>query len=469
MLSKKNNIFDIVYFALFLALALFIPLSKTIVVYIVALVLITWLAEKPWYLAATLIYVAIVWHTKNAIYIAGGIIAIIILIELVLYFTGQYKRSHFYLLKYDIFRRYILSFSIIYLIYFLGLIYTSNMDYGAFDLEVKFSLFIFPLVLSTSRTSLFSKSRITYIMVLFITGCLLSTLISFGNAISEYAQSLSLESFYYRKLSYFHHPGYLAMYLNFAIVILICFLLKNNKSEINFWYILSFVFLIVYFSIFIILLSSKAGIISLLVVFLLTVGYIIVIEKKIIHGLALIVLIFAMFFISMKIFTYSLNRIVSYQEVVEQNIEPVKDTDDKETGDRLTIWKSSFEVVKEHFFIGVGTGDVKDVLIEKYKKHNSLEALTQQKNAHNQFLQILIALGIIGFLVLIIALILPAYYALKHGSYKYLLFLIIIVINFLVESMLETQAGVVFYAFFNSFLFFEIHSYKKESERLINK
>jgi hypothetical protein len=33
------------------------------------------------------------------------------------------------------------------------------------------------------------------------------------------------------------------------------------------------------------------------------------------------------------------------------------------------------------------------------------------------------------------------------------MFIVLIAFNFLFESMLETQAGVVFYAFFNAYLF----------------
>jgi O-antigen ligase len=93
-------------------------------------------------------------------------------------------------------------------------------------------------------------------------------------------------------------------------------------------------------------------------------------------------------------------------------------------------------------------------LIEIFKENNIKKALQLRSNAHNQFLQTFITLGIIGFLILSLSLILPAYYTFRHKHFLYLLFLIIVSINFLVESMLETQAGVVFYAFFNSIMFF---------------
>jgi cellulose synthase/poly-beta-1,6-N-acetylglucosamine synthase-like glycosyltransferase len=68
-------------------------------------------------------------------------------------------------------------------------------------------------------------------------------------------------------------------------------------------------------------------------------------------------------------------------------------------------------------------------------------------------LQTSIALGLAGFLVLVAMLLFPALRALQRHQDIYLVFLFIFSIAILSESMLEIQAGVVFYAFFNVFLF----------------
>jgi len=82
-----------------------------------------------------------------------------------------------------------------------------------------------------------------------------------------------------------------------------------------------------------------------------------------------------------------------------------------------------------------------------------VNAFKLELNAHNQYLQTMITLGIIGLIVLLLNLILPALYSMEQKHYLYLVFLILIGFNLLFESMLETQAGVVFYAFFNAYLF----------------
>jgi len=451
MSGRKNKVFDLIYLTIILLLVFFIPLSQKIVVYIIALWLVVWLSEKPWYLLPVFIYVAAVWHTGSAIYIATGLIAIVAIVELLLWVTGKKQFSHFPVFENSSNRGLVLSFSIIYLLYLAGLLYSSNLNYASFDLEVKFSLFIFPLVISTLRVEVLSRIRLQSVFVTYIIGCLISTLICFSDAFLQILHTFSIKEFYYIRLSYYHHPGYMAMFLNLAIAVLISFLLRYKKTVKNRWYTVSFAGLILYFSVFVILLSSKAGILSMLVLYLLTVGYVMVIRKKLLAGLFLILGIGVLFYSALSVFTYSLDRVVGYSQTVTKSF-PDQNGVTKETGDRITLWDNALEVLKNNAFIGVGTGDVKDELLKRYKESNSTEALAKELNAHNQFLQTFIALGITGFLALILSLVLPAYYAIKQEAFVYLIFLAITIINFLTESMLETQAGVVFYAFFNSFL-----------------
>jgi predicted transglutaminase-like protease len=91
----------------------------------------------------------------------------------------------------------------------------------------------------------------------------------------------------------------------------------------------------------------------------------------------------------------------------------------------------------------------------EYKKRNIKYALEGNLNAHNTFYQAFIALGLVGFLILLITLFMPLVVSIKTKDYLYVSFLLIIMFNFCFESMLETQAGVMFYAFFNSLFCFK--------------
>ena len=121
--------------------------------------------------------------------------------------------------------------------------------------------------------------------------------------------------------------------------------------------------------------------------------------------------------------------------------------------DRVLVWKASMHILKEKYMLGVGTGDVKDVLLNEYKQESLIDIFNKNLNPHNQYIQTFIALGIIGFILLLSQFIIPLF--LSPGKYfPYTLFILLVFINLFVESMLEVQAGVIFYTFFNSILFY---------------
>ena len=148
------------------------------------------------------------------------------------------------------------------------------------------------------------------------------------------------------------------------------------------------------------------------------------------------------------------NRIQTSWNLIMQQSDPIDPTSVESTAERVLVWEQAIELIKEHPLLGVGTGDVKDALVEKYVL-SGLEGVESEKlNAHNQFLQSFAALGLFGFLSLALGLLLPAVMAIKRGNSVFFIFIVIIIINALTESILEVQAGVVFYAFFNSFFMF---------------
>jgi len=91
---------------------------------------------------------------------------------------------------------------------------------------------------------------------------------------------------------------------------------------------------------------------------------------------------------------------------------------------------------------------------------NSPLSKDSRLRAHNQYLSIAVAFGIVGLVWFLITLFYPIFLCGKSKSYLYVSFLLIAIVSFLTEDTLETQAGVTFYAFFNSFLLF-IYSPKK--------
>ena len=343
------------------------------------------------------------------------------------------------------------SFSSLYLFYLFGMLYSTDCTYGWFDLEVKLSLLIFPVIFSTSDLTIFNSARLKLFFIFFIGGCVAGSLVFLGHTWIVNERWGVKDAFYYTHLSWYLHPSYLAMYFTFAAGILLYYLTGAfNKDSILRTIVLSL--LVLYLEAFIFLLSSKAGLIMLVITECLFI-VLLIIRKTKISQIVLVSVFMGVIFIGFsRIFPYAFYRISKADSMLSAS-HSIQQNPNDGTLQRMEIWKVSIGLIKHNFLFGVGTGDVKDVLMEAYRQNNLYPVFQKKLNAHNQYIQTFITLGICGFGLLTCLLLIPAYQSLRKGNFLYTLFLLTFSINIVVESMLETQAGVVFYAFFNVFLF----------------
>jgi O-antigen ligase len=119
---------------------------------------------------------------------------------------------------------------------------------------------------------------------------------------------------------------------------------------------------------------------------------------------------------------------------------------------RLAKWRCSSDVIVENPWFGVGTGDEVDELLKSYKRNNFLEGIRCRYNSHNQYLSVLIAVGLTGLLIFIFVLLLPFVHGYKKNDHILVGFIILITIFFWTENVLSVQKGVVFFSFFYALL-----------------
>jgi O-antigen ligase len=119
---------------------------------------------------------------------------------------------------------------------------------------------------------------------------------------------------------------------------------------------------------------------------------------------------------------------------------------------RLMAWKASAAVISRNPVFGTGTGDVKDELMKEYLAGGYDLLYKQKVNAHNQFLQTTATLGIPGLLLLCGIILAMAIKSIRNRDLLLMCFLIIVIVNAMVESFIEVQAGVIFFAFFYGIL-----------------
>ncbi|MEN8224596.1 MAG: O-antigen ligase family protein [Bacteroidota bacterium] len=406
MFINEKHIVKLYQFEL-IAFAFLLPIYRKVIPYVIATLVITWILEADFVRKARRLVQSS--HRLNTLLFAG-----------------------------------------LYVLYLFGLINTRNFEYGLFDMEVKMSLFIFPVVFATIRDEVLSPGIARKVFLSFVIGVSAAMVLSYSVALTKFMNTGAVESFYYVNLAVLIHPSYLAMYACFAISILLYYNL-NAWIRKPWLKLLSFV-LILFFELFIIMLSSKAGILGLVLTIAIFISYILIIEKRIIKAIVVGGVLTASFLILFLLFPTSSDRFAQSREALDQT-DVRADEITGSTGERIMIWWYSFEITNNNFFTGVGTGDVKDHLLDKYEEKGMNHARQLQLNAHNQYLQTMIAVGILGLIILLLNLVLPALYSHELKHYLYLIFLLLISFNFLFESMLETQAGVVFYAFFNAYLF----------------
>ncbi|MCK5168792.1 MAG: hypothetical protein KAQ75_02845, partial [Bacteroidales bacterium] len=174
-----------------------------------------------------------------------------------------------------------------YLIHAIGLFYSDNLKSGLFDLEVKLSILFIPFV----AVFVTDKVRANYrsILKFFVFGNFIASIICLIFALNKSVQMNELGNFIFETsnwptvtqdlnflqlvnhrysnfshvfLSIFHHPTYFSVYIIFSVAILV-YLIRSSKKRHILYYSL-----IVYFSIFIWLLGSRAGYFTYLICFL---------------------------------------------------------------------------------------------------------------------------------------------------------------------------------------------------------
>ena len=119
---------------------------------------------------------------------------------------------------------------------------------------------------------------------------------------------------------------------------------------------------------------------------------------------------------------------------------------------RIEFTRASFHIIKQHPWFGVGTGDVPQAFSQAYDEIHSPLKEEFRFRAHNQYLAITVAFGLVGLAFFLIVLLYPWLSSKRNHTYLYLVFLCIMLLSMFPEDTLETQAGATLFAFFEALL-----------------
>ena len=329
------------------------------------------------------------------------------------------------------------------------MLYSNNLSFGLNDIFLKVPLLLFPLIIFSMDMEIWTRKRVSNLLKLFVIGNLIAIIASIIHSCVLYLEYPAFSQFHYINASMFHHPSYASMFYCFSFAIIVYFLLNEKNAR---WEKVVGSIALIVFSVEIILLDSRAGILAFGFV-LLTFGLYIILYKR--HLLSKILLILLCTTIALagtyKFIPKGINRLTS--SVKSMDKESFSTSDPQKTNVRILIWDASTKVALKNLPLGVGTGDIKDELLKQYTEEGYKEPYEEQHNAHCQYLQIFATLGIIGIFLFLAIIILPFWTGFTKRNILYLIFGIIITTNFLVESMLEKQVGVMFFCFFFSMMY----------------
>jgi O-antigen ligase len=348
-------------------------------------------------------------------------------------------------------KMYISLFIAFAVIHILSALLSNNTDEGLKSLTTLLSAFILPLLFLISSD--LYKKKINILLFAFLIGNVLALLLcltnsfinsfhvtdngwffqtSFNSEIGFLKSFVQGENrFSYTNLSFYKHPSYFAMYSVFSMGIVSY--LRHVKFLKRWMAILliAFLFICIY------LLSSRAGILSAFIYFIVS-AYVLLSKKR----------LFWFKYLATLVVLAALLMLVFSQSRLQKTTVVSKESEER-SAPRIELWQSSWELAKNNFIFGLGLGDVDAPREEMYKKNNVVERM-RDKNSHNQYLETLLYSGIFGLVSLILLFFVPFINSLRQKNYLLFLFLLIVGFNLLFESMLNRFQGVFFVFFFLS-------------------
>lgn len=423
-----------------------------------------------------------------------------------------------------------LVFMATWLVYLVGMIHTENADEGWFEVSKKLGFLLFPLVFLISDMSYLTKDRIRAVFYALVAGTLVFFLAnvlwaSYDVIVLKY----TTERFFddgLMKLYYVHHT-YMSMYVLLAFAF--CFVEFCNQKSLKIKIINATSMLLM--MVFVFLLDSRAGILTLLLEIIVLWFYLtFVLNKKkigVISGIAAVVILVAVVFALPGCFSRITDTVGNV-------------TSENKTDRRLVQFAGYESLLKDKWLFGVGSGDRSEEIKNSYMEYEKelvssivpiqgidkdeftvkrtalLDTICQltssggnwnepdgrtedfikdnaerygctaesvldmyagyiyvknaiffELNPHNQFIDTIMSVGIVGLLLLLAYFIIPVVLMIRNRKFDviYLIFLLIIAFNALFESVFEGQVGIIFFNFFNMLLFtsliFNFQSYSK--------
>jgi O-antigen ligase len=338
----------------------------------------------------------------------------------------------------------------------ISVLLSENFNKGLSFLDPRLALFYFPLCVGTLELRKNFRNKVL-LGVAVLTTVMMLVCLSYGLHRSHFFQQPQF--LYNDALTEVlgQQSIYIALLVNLSIYIFAYFILFQ-KSMYRGWLMLAVLFL---FGMSYLLASRiMMGVLCLVVIGFCI--YYIFNRKKYLEGATLFMGLLIGSFMIFKFFPGTLNRFkeLAYTDYNYQSLGKeshysmqVDSTQWNGANFRRAAWACGWELFKQHPWIGVDIGDKKIELFKVYKKKQFQFAIQTNKNVHNNYLDILYSLGLVGFLFFLTGwIMLPLATAFKYGDGLAVLIILTFAAAWITEIYFDRNLGGMLTGFIIPFL-----------------
>jgi O-antigen ligase len=268
-------------------------------------------------------------------------------------------------------------------------------------------------------------------------GCLVACFLFVGYAL--FFSAIDFENTI-KYINFYHHT-YFALLLNVAVIMLIW-----QKGLIKNYLYLKIIFASVFLAM-IYFTNSRTGLFTSLFIVAVFLIRLLVTKRRNKWGFVIVG------FCSLAIIFFILKheRVRAFMKHTRQ--ENMIDIAKQTGNERILLWSIVVKAAQDNWLTGLGTGSSLDYLKKKYRQEDMDYFAEQGLNAHNQFFEIIIDVGIGGVVLLLLLFVVSFFHAIKKKDMISIMILSSFFIGFMFESMLNRFVGTVAFMLFISLQF----------------
>ncbi len=328
--------------------------------------------------------------------------------------------------------------------YLFSMLWTENQFAGWGEIGSLAWFFVLPLMCVCTDFRQISEKVVRMMLWLFVLSLSLLFVLLLTMTVVQACQSEHSFLWFMMNQDFYHiHHSYMALYILTGLAFLYSELVRKKHVETRQW--IGIIVCACCLLLFLVCINSRAGLLCLLFMLVLCWGHLCFVRKK--YRFALISLVLVLLMVVAAHFTLPehFRRLSVTIEQIAQG--------DKSDG-RFEIMENAWSVVKDNMLLGVGAGDRMDELVPYYGLREDVYC------PHNQYLDTWMATGLLGLLLLLAMLVWPLVMSWRKRNIFSSMFLLMLMVSLLFESMLERQMGVVFTAVMYVYLllFFQLDS-----------